>query len=171
MRWVTITFLLILMTSSGVYGQQVELGLPMQATKGLKMTVHRLLFPCWMSSHSGALCVRPGLVLIDGDVEAGENVLFLGGSLFAEFRADPFWSRIGFGFGIFNRKTEQVRSQWDFNLTVNYGVWVTESIGLAVGWEHLSNGRSFASRLGLGRYWPDHNDGGNALLLIGIWRF
>lgn len=145
---------------------ELELGLPIKRVNGVEATIVRVNSgECW--NHGDGLCIYPGVLFTEVDIDGGENVRFLGADIFARFNGGPYWSRIGFGFGFFDRKTDEIRSAWDFNLSVQYGARMSKSMGGYVGWEHWSNGRSFAEKLGLKSLWPDHNDGGNAFI-IGI---
>ena len=163
MRIATIALVAILW--SGVaWGISLEYGVPVKTMHGVRTSVLRVLpGDCFRRFYRESLCLEYGLLLAKMEVDRGENLWFAGADIFARFRSGPFWSRVGFGFGLFDQKTEEVRSQWDFNLTIQYGVWIWD-IGFFMGFDHWSNGRSFAERLGLGDYFPEHNDGGNAAL-------
>ncbi len=148
-----------------VYGAQVEVAVPLKTFDGARISVARLVEgECWKEYHGGSLCLKRALTYAHADIEGSKNVGFIGSNLFAIFRSGPFWSRIGAGLGIFHGPKDRIRSKWDFNISIQYGAQISENIGFFFGWEHFSNGRSFAERLGLKRYWPDYNDGGNTLL-------
>ena len=148
-----------------VWGIEMELGVPTRALDGARINVGRLVEGgCWAEYYDGDLCLKRGLLFSYAVIEESENVMFMGGNIFIVFRGGPYWSRLGVGLGFFDGQTERVRTRWDFNLSVQYGAMVADALGLTIGWDHWSNGRSFAERLGLGHYWPGHNDGGNTLL-------
>lgn len=148
------------------WGLDYEFGIPAKKIDGLSASVIRVVpEDCWAAFWLGSMCLQNGIVFADMKIKDGEDVRFLGVDTFAKFLAGPFWSRIGFGFGFFDRKTEEVRSRWDFNITSQWGFRWLNGIGVFVGLDHWSNGRSFASRLGLKNLWPEHNDGGNVMLV------
>ncbi|HEC61576.1 MAG TPA: hypothetical protein ENI27_04910 [bacterium] len=158
--------MVMLLGSTLAWGMELELGVPVKTLDDAKISVFRVLPDgCFRRFYRESLCLHTGLTFARIDIKDAESVHFLGFSTFAKFRSGPFWNRIGFGIGVFDKRTEEVKAKWDFNLSIQYGIMVAESVGLTIGWEHLSNGRSFAERLGLDNLWPDYNDGGNALLL------
>ncbi|MCH8313796.1 MAG: hypothetical protein IID17_12520 [Nitrospinae bacterium] len=149
---------------SGVaWGISLEYGVPVRVLGGVSVSVLRVLpGDCFRRFYRESLCLEYGLLIAKMEVDGGEDLYFGGGDVFARFRSGPFWSRIGMGFGFFDRKTAEVRSQWDFNLNVQYGIWFWD-VGIFIGWDHWSNGMALADKLGLD-FWPEHNDGGNTLL-------
>lgn len=147
------------------WGIDLEFGAPTRALDGARISVGRLVEgKCWAEYYDGELCLKRGVLFAHAVIKGSENVSFLGDNIFIVFRGGPYWSRLGVGLGVFDGQTERVRTSWDFNLSVQYGFMVADALGLTIGWDHWSNGRSFAERLGMGHYWPDHNDGGNTLL-------
>lgn len=158
--------------STLTWGLDLEVGVPVRSLDGARITVMRLVEgDCWILL-AGGLCIQRGGLLANAEIKDSENVQFLGGNIFARFNGGDFWSRIGFGWGVFSRKVEEkIRSRWDFNISIQYGAMVLPRLGLTIGWDHWSNGRSFAKKLGLEDVWPDFNDGGDTLLAGVIWRW
>lgn len=168
---ITAIVMVLFLYSTLAWGVDLEVGLPVRSLDGAKISVLRLVEnECWFQL-AGGLCVKRGVAVAKANIEESEDVTWLGGDVFSVFRHGPFWSRIGFGFGIFDRTTEKIRSRWDFNISIQYGAMVLPRLGLTIGWDHWSNGRSFAKKLGLEDVWPDFNDGGDTLLAGAIWRF
>ena len=158
--------------STLTWGVQLELGVPVKTLDDAKISVFRVLPDgCFRRFYRESLCLHTGLTFARIDIKDAESVHFIGGNVFGKLRAGPFWSRIGIGFGVFDKRTDEVKAKWDINLSIQYGIMVADSVGLTIGWEHWSNGRSFAERLGLDGLWPDYNDGGNALLLGLVVKF
>lgn len=168
-RFILIGWVLVTMTASIAHAETLELGYPVKTLDNAEISVYRFTLgslngKCWSNYYEGRLCVFPGILLAHASIKNAEDVNFLGVNLFAQFQAGPFWSRYGVGLGLFDKTTKEIRSSWDVNLSIQLGAIVYKRVGCFLGWDHLSNGRSFAVNLGLEKYWPSNNDGGNTLI-------
>lgn len=127
---------------------------------------------CYWKYYNGTLCGSWGTTFVRVDGKDGmENINFLSVDVYARFKGGPFWQRIGFGVGLFDRRTEEVNQSWDFHISWQLGVMWTKNLGVHLGIDHWSNGRSFAEKLNLDYYWPDTNDGGDRIAIGVTWEF
>lgn len=92
---------------------------------------------------------------------------FIGGfDFFVKITGGNFWQRWGLGLSFFDRQTEELQTPWDIHASLQSG-WRF----LACSFHHWSNGRGAAERLHLEQYWPDKNDGANALTCGVVYEF
>lgn len=92
---------------------------------------------------------------------------FIGGfDFYAKITGGNFWHRWGLGLSVFDRQTEELQTPWDIHSSMQSG-WRF----LVCSYHHWSNGRGAAERLNIEKYWPDKNDGANALTCGVIWEF
>ncbi len=92
---------------------------------------------------------------------------FIGGfDFFAKITGGNFWQRWGLGLSFFDRQTEELQTPWDIHASMQSG-WKN----FMCNFHHWSNGRGGAERLHLEQYWPDKNDGANAVTCGAIIRF
>lgn len=163
--------------SAFVFGETIELSAPAKKWDGVYIWSARYTTDgqdsCYWK-HYDSLCGSWGVTfaLIDGKEKNGhkiENVNYLGLDLYLRFKGGPFWSRVGFGLGVFDRRTEDVRSGWDFHLSWQLGYMALKNLGIHIDYGHWSNGASFAEKLGIEGAWPKDengdtiNDGGDTL--------
>lgn len=127
----------------------------------------------------GHLCHSWGITYaqIEGQKEEIEDIKFLGLDYYVTFKGGPYYQRVGFGAGLFNKRTETVRQGWDFHISWQVGGMYTKNLGWFIGLDHWSNGASFAEQLNLEQYWPKDengepiNDGGDTLGIGLRWEF
>ena len=84
---------------------------------------------------------------------------FIGGfDFFVKITGGNIWQRWGLGLSIFDRQNEQLDTPWDIHASMQSG-WNF----IACSFHHWSNGRGGAEKLNLEKYWPNKNDGANAV--------
>lgn len=107
-----------------------------------------------------SLCGSWGFTFARVDGKNGiENINFLSIDKFVRFKGGPFWQRLGFGLGFFDRRTETIQQGWDFHLSWQLGYMFTKSFGIHTDLNHFSNGASFAKVLGIENFWPQDKNG------------
>ena len=155
---IIVTFLIY----SVANGSTLELGIPVKSFKGNSISV--IEWTALEKKNCSPVCSYWGGQLAHAELKNGESVNFFGIIRYFELRGGGYWTRLGFGWGLFNHRTENIRTSWDFNISNQFGYDFLGDWGGYVGFEHWSNGRSFAERLGLGDLWPEYNDGGNQFM-------
>ena len=125
-----------------------------------------------------SLCGSWGVTFAQVNGHKGiEDINFLGVDYYLTFKGGPFWQRMGFGVGLFDRRTDEVRQGWDFHLSWQLGGMFTKNFGGFVGIGHWSDGASFAKVLQIDQFWPHDengeiiNDGGDTLGIGIRWEF
>ncbi len=147
-----------------VHGEVLSLGAPIKNFDGNKIWVFE-----WAPNDftkCKPICTYTGLhIAYTSMIGDAKDITFVGVTRYFELRGGGFWNRLGFGFGIFDKQSEEIRVPWDFSISVLNGFDFWKNWSMFIGFQHWSNGRSFARNLGLRRYWPEHNDGGNSGVL------
>lgn len=100
------------------------------------------------------------------DKEFDQNYLIGGVDLFAKIIGENFWQRWGLGLSGIYPQTSQMGTPWDIHASLQSG-WRF----IACSFHHWSNGRGGAEKANLEKYWPDKNDGANAVTCGVVIRF
>ncbi len=113
------------------------------------------------------VCIFPGAHFAFADDERNDEHYFIAGAdLFAKVAGGDVWARWGLGLSFFDRQTETLGTPWDIHASLQSGYRFVSCT-----FHHWSNGRGGAEKLGIEEYWPDKNDGANAITCGGSWRF
>ncbi len=111
------------------------------------------------------ICYPTGFHLAYAETE--NSSYFIGGiDFFAKIIGGNFWQRWGLGLSFFDRQTEELNTPWDIHASLQSGYK-----NFACSFHHWSNGRGGAEKLGIEQYWPDKNDGANAVTCGVIWPY
>ena len=151
MKYITIflSILFILLAFQNVGAETLEFSVPYKNVDDI--IIQTLKFTrggyknCLWSYYEGDLCTFWGITYVDIYIPDQVNSSkFLSVDLYARMQAGPLWQRLGFGFGFFDRKTESIRTAWDFHLSWQTGIMIFNNVVFHVGFDHWSNARSFA---------------------------
>lgn len=105
------------------------------------------------------VCISQGVHLAFANDQRNDQPYFIAGAdLLAKITGGALWARWGLGLSFFDRQTERLSTPWALHGSLQSGYrWV------ACTFHHWSNGRAFAEKLHIEQYWPDKNDGPNAI--------
>lgn len=118
------------------------------------------------SFQEGGICFFPGLhVARVIGLEQEPDVVLFGIDGYARVRGGPMSIRLGLGLSFVDKKVpEQMETPWVARLSLQ-GQWNYKDWFPFFNFSHWSNGRGGAERLGIERFWPQKNGGGNAFSL------
>lgn len=92
------------------------------------------------------------------------SYIFTGFDLYARINNNWFYHKWGVGLSVFDKQDKHLPTPWDFHFSLQSG-FNNKYSNFFAAFHHWSNGRGYAEKIGIEKYWPDKNSGFNALTL------